>query len=54
MEAFLTVNMVMCMFLGVVWSRNTLLNLFVKFTFLGMTGWAAFLLLTSLGYIIKG
>jgi len=50
---FITV-MIVCAFLSYVWSNNSWLNVWIKFTLITLTGWSIFNVLQHLGYIVKG
>ena len=50
---FFGVAMVIFGFMGVIWTSSNWVNTFTKFVFLGMSGWAGWLLATALGYVVK-
>lgn len=53
MNYFVILATILFSFLGVIWTRNGLFNLFLKFAFIGMSLYGIFLELLSLGYILK-
>ena len=54
MTAFLITSTVVFALLCFIWTRKDWLNLFIKFGFFAMAGWAGFLAFEALGYIVKG
>jgi len=40
-------------FLGFIWNRKGWANTWIKFAMIGLAGWGAFLIFTSLGFIVQ-
>ena len=53
MTAYLITCSILFGLLFFVWSKSSLLNALIKFTFLGMTCWSVFLWMQDAGYVIK-
>lgn len=53
MLAFTICTAVLCGFLGLIWKRSSVFNLFLKVALLGLSGWGVVLALMLLGFVVR-
>lgn len=53
MTAFIITASIVFLVLGIIWTKSTWINTFVKVILLGMGGWGGFLSLQLLGYVVQ-
>jgi hypothetical protein len=53
MSTFAIVAAIIFCLLGLIWRRDSLINLVLKILMLGMAAWGGFLVLQNLGYIVR-
>jgi hypothetical protein len=53
MKDYLFTSAIICLVLGLTWSKNDLLNLMLKLLFIALGIWGFFLWFIEMGFVIK-